>query len=234
MRAYLLAAGRGERLGDITKETPKCLLPVGNKTMLEHWLYTFKQNGITDVIINLHYLASKVVKKYSDLLDYGIKVTFVYEPTLLGTGKFIYNNKDFVSNDRNFLIAYADTWMQPDLRGMLKFNKKRSGMGTIGLYKPTDMKDQGCIEVSGRKILSIEEKSAKPKSNSAFAGIMVGSHAMFKFYDSNTQDLVKDWLPKFKEGLNPYFMDGLVIDIGTPERYKEAQKKVGSLGLAAL
>lgn len=234
MKAIVLAAGRGSRLGKITQNVPKCILPVGNKSMLEHWFSIFNIYDVNEILINTHYLADKVVSHCAKSINNGIKITFSYEKTLLGTAKTINQNRNFVKDDRHFLIVYADTWMQIDLRKMMKIQKKHGGMGTIGLYRPENLKDQGCIEIDGRKIISIEEKPKHPKGKHSFAGIMIGSQAMFRFFNPGMDDLVRDWLPHIKEGLNPFFIDELVYDIGTPERYNLANEKVKSLGLKAL
>lgn len=235
MRCFLLSAGKGQRLGKLTENNSKCLLPVGNKSMIEHWLYLLNLYHITDVLINTHHCSDKVIAHCSKLSSkYRCRTTFTYEKELLGTAKTISTNRDFVRDDRYFLIVYTDTWMQVDLKEMLKFQKRHKGMGTIGLYKPKSLSDQGSVKVNGRKILEIEEKSLHPKGDYAFAGIMIGCTSMFRFYNDKMIDLVRDWLPVIKEGLNPFFIKGLVLDIGTPERYKEAHTKISSLGLKSL
>ena len=60
MKALLLAAGFGSRLGGVTKNMPKCLVKVGQETMLDHWLYKLDRLGISEFVINSHYLAEQV------------------------------------------------------------------------------------------------------------------------------------------------------------------------------
>ena len=235
MKAVLLSAGKGERLGSLTQDTSKCLLPVGNKSMLEHWFYILSIYKVTDVLVNLHHCADKVINHCSKIIPKtDIRTSFIYEKELLGSAKTVFNNRDFVKSDRYFLIIYTDTWMQIDLKKMYGFQKKHKGMGSIGLYKTNDLSDQGVVKVKGRKILSFEEKPKDAKDGFAFAGIMIGCTSMFRFYEDSMQDLSKDWLPKIKSGLNPFFIDGLVLDIGTPERYKSANEQIRNLGLKAL
>ena len=62
MKALLLAAGLGTRLGNLTKKQPKCLIKVGNETMLDHWLFKLEALGVSEFIINTHYLADQVDK----------------------------------------------------------------------------------------------------------------------------------------------------------------------------
>lgn len=234
MKCFLLAAGYGSRLGKLTKETAKCLLPVGNKNMLGHWFYNLKLYGVKEVLVNTHHCSEKVVAACAPFLQEGFKITFTYEKNLLGTARTIVENKDFVANERYFLIAYTDTWMRVDLASMHAFQKKRRGLGSLGLYRPVNFIDQGCVKVDGRKIVKIEEKPNKPDGKHAFAGIMMGSYAMFKYFKEDMVDLVTDWLPEIKDGLNPYFIDGHVFDIGTPDRYEMACKQVSSMGLLSL
>lgn len=236
MKAFLLCAGKGTRLGEITKETPKCLLKVGTKTMLEHWYYWFDKHHVTEVLINTHHLADKVIAGYSKICKQfpNIKTTFVYEKELVGTAKTIFNNRSFIQGERYFFIAYSDTWMQVDMNEMYRFQKKRGGIGTIGVHKPTILTDQGVFTIKDRKIVDFEEKPKNPKGQHAFSGIMVGSQGMFKFYEESMNDLARDWFPKFVQGMNPYFIDGHVLDIGTPDRYREACCIVHGLGLKAL
>ena len=234
MKAIILAAGLGSRLGKLTQQVPKCLLTVGHKPMLDHWFLILSRYGVNEMLINTHHLSEKVVSHCAKSISNGLKITFSYEKNLLGTAKTIVHNRDFIKDERFFLIVYADTWMNIDLRKMLKVQKIHKGLGTIGLYRPNDLRDQGSIEIKGRKIVSIEEKSKNPIGKHAFAGIMIGSQTMFRFYNDDMTDLARDWLPVIKDGLNPFFIDDMVYDIGTPERYKLANDKIKSLGLQAL
>ena len=60
MKAYLLAAGLGTRMGEITRETPKCLLPVAGRPLLGRWLAHLAGFGVDSVLVNTHYLADQV------------------------------------------------------------------------------------------------------------------------------------------------------------------------------
>ena len=235
MRAILFSAGRGSRLGKLTEAVPKCLLKIGIRNMLEQWFYLFEKYGVDNVLINTHYLAEQVHNFcIKNCRGRKIKVTLTYESELLGTAKTLYDCRDFFRGEKYFIAAFADTWMQVDLRTMLKFHKKRNGLGTIGLYKPKNLSDQGVVKIEDRKIVKIEEKSKTPVGEHAYAGVMIGTNGMFKFYSQNMTDLVGHWFPVIKDGLNPFFINDHVLDIGTPERYKTASEIVSGLGMKAL
>ena len=61
MRAFLLAAGIGSRMGDLTRNTPKCLLPIGGRPLMDYWLDAFERAGVSDVLVNLHHHADQVM-----------------------------------------------------------------------------------------------------------------------------------------------------------------------------
>lgn len=244
MKAFLLSAGKGTRLGKLTEQTPKCLLKVGNQTMLEHWFYLFSRYRVDHVLINTHHLAPKVASYcMSQCQDKKIKVTITYEKELLGTARTIYENRSFVRGDDYFFIAFADTWMNPNLTDMAKYHRRRYGVGTIGLYQPKNLMDQGVVKIERRiskagrpyrKIVKITEKSPTPDGEYAFAGLMIGTHGMFRYVKNETKELVKDWLSVMAPALNPYVLEGHVLDIGTPERYAKANQIVSSVGLKAI
>lgn len=235
MKAILLSAGYGKRLGELTKNIPKCLLSVANKSMLEHWFYLFRLYNIKDILINTHYFPEKVFSEACNLSKiYNLNVFFSYEKELLGTAKTIFDNRSFIGEDRSFIVAFVDTWLQVDIKSMYKFQRRHRGIGTVLIYTPKDMKDQGCFVIEKRKILSIEEKPKNPTSKYSFAGVMIADKSILRFYKEGMTDLVGHWLPEVKNGLNPFFYSGNIFDIGTPERYKEANEVISGLGLKAL
>ena len=108
MKVLLLAAGLGTRLQPITNKIPKCLVPINGKPLLEYWLENLNKIGITDFLINTHYMNDKVEdfiknSKYKDM------VTLTYEKNLLNTAGTILANEDFFStNNEPFMLVHAD------------------------------------------------------------------------------------------------------------------------------
>ena len=107
--AMILAAGFGKRLGDITKNTPKPLVEIGNTCCLDISVNALKQAGFKRIIINTHYLAEQIaehVKRYNDL-----EIILSYEPVLLETAGGIRNVlAEFDS--KPFVVANADMYWQ--------------------------------------------------------------------------------------------------------------------------
>jgi mannose-1-phosphate guanylyltransferase len=91
MKAFLLAAGKGTRLRPLTFNTPKCLVPICGKPLVEYWFMLFRQYGIQEILINTSHLAEKV-RSYVKNSSSGVKIRLTYEKNLLGSGGTVKKN----------------------------------------------------------------------------------------------------------------------------------------------
>ena len=114
MKAMLLAAGFGKRLRPITDTTPKPLLEVGGKSLIEHQLERLREAGIQDVVINLHHLGDQIQSRLGDGAGLGINISYSLEPELLETGGGIKKALPLLG-DSPFLVTSADTYLDFDL-----------------------------------------------------------------------------------------------------------------------
>lgn len=112
MKVIILAAGFGTRLGKLTEDTPKPLIKIGEKTVLEHIVDRLRQQGITEIIVKIHYLPEQIIKKLGD------KVLFYYEPVLFSWNETIKNLKGWINGEAFFLIN-GDTINELDYLDML-------------------------------------------------------------------------------------------------------------------
>ena len=104
MKAMILAAGRGERMGELTQNIPKPLINVGNTTLLEHNLCRIKDAGINDVIINISWLGKKI-SDHLEKLDLDLNLTILDESNkMLGTGGGIKNALPYLGSDPFYLV----------------------------------------------------------------------------------------------------------------------------------
>ena len=133
MKAMLLAAGLGKRLRPITNTTPKPMLEVAGKPLIEHHLARFQDAGIEEVVINVHHLGEQIQEKLGDGTRLGLKIRYSVETQLLETGGGIKKALPMLG-DSPFLVASADTYLDFDL-GRLP-NQLPSGM--LGLLVMTD------------------------------------------------------------------------------------------------
>src|SRR5512137_622055 len=106
MKAVLLAAGAGERLQPITANRPKHLIKVGGKPILQFCLEAVKEAGIDEAIIVTHYMGEAIKTYFGEGKKLGLKITYVDQPKILGTGNATSIAEPFLDND--FVLIYGD------------------------------------------------------------------------------------------------------------------------------
>ena len=229
MKAFLLAGGFGTRLKPLTDTTPKCLVPINGVPLMEWWLRLLKKHGVTEVIVNTHYLYGQVrdyIQQYNQR-DTGLRVIEFYEDTLLGSGGTINANRDFVEDGEDFFVCYANNLTDINLSEMMRKKKKKSGVLTMALFHTNKPSQCGIAELdSSGKIIEFIEKPEHPKSNLANAGIYVTNKNVFEvFPKAEFIDFGKDILPKLVDRMFGWSIDGYLIDIGTMDNYQRAQEE---------
>src|SRR3989339_584799 len=110
MKAIVLAAGKGERLGEITAKVPKPMIEIMGRPILAHNLEWLKASGIREFYINLCHLPEKIVSYFGDGSKYGMKIKYSYEDTLLGTAGRVRKivTENFPETQEPFLVVYGD------------------------------------------------------------------------------------------------------------------------------
>jgi mannose-1-phosphate guanylyltransferase len=105
MKAFLLTAGLGTRLLPLTQTTPKCLIDIAGRPLIDWWFDAMEKAEVTEVLINLHHLPEQV-QAHVNALNTPIKVHFYFEETLLGSAGTLKKNYDFVKKEDCFFIIY--------------------------------------------------------------------------------------------------------------------------------
>jgi mannose-1-phosphate guanylyltransferase len=224
MKAFLLSAGRGTRLQPLTVHTPKCLVVINGRPLMEYWFDLLELYGIYDVLINTSHLAGKVTD-YVKNNSRGLNIRLSYEDHLLGSGGTIKKNWDFVEGERSFFILYSDNLTNINLKDMLSFHNHHKKYFTLALIRVPNPGECGIVEIGDdSSVLSFTEKPEHPCSNLAFAGIMLCSQKLKEFFpDKEIFDLGYDVLPKLAGKVAGYVMSDYLLDIGTPEKLIQAE-----------
>ena len=235
MKAFLLAAGKGTRLRPITDQIPKCLVPIQGKPLLKIWLEHLARYGVEEVLINTHHLADQIRAFVQNNRDGMPQIRLAYEPVLLGSGGTVRANRDFVDQDEDFFIIYADNLTDLQLSDMLRYHRQQGGILTMGLFESATPEACGIAEIDPKGkdrglIVSFEEKPKKPKGSLANAGIYVASQQIFDFFPTeqirtaSPLDFGHHILPKLVGYMYGYVLDSFLMDIGTFENYELAQR----------
>jgi mannose-1-phosphate guanylyltransferase len=233
VKAFLLAAGLGTRMGAITRTTPKCLLPVAGKPLLGRWFELLARAGVDRALVNTHHLPDPV-RAYVASCDPPLEVRLAHEPVLLGSAGTLHANRGFVSGEDRFLVVYADNASQVDLRALLRAHRAESA-ATLGLFRVPDPHTRGIVELdAGGTVVGFIEKPERPKSNLAWAGLLVGTPELMAVIPEQTPcDLGHDVLPRLLGHMRGLEIDGYHRDVGTPESYRQACDDLEKLGSAA-
>jgi len=225
-KAFLLAAGQGKRLRPFTDKKPKCLIEVGGKTMLEHWLDRLCRQGVDKILVSLHHHGEMVEQYIKENYRGNAAVHIVYEKELLGTGGTLKVNYDFVAGSGPFIIAYADNFTTMNLNRLTAFHSQTPGILTLGLFETNNPGGCGIVDVSEScRVLAYEEKPPDPVSKLANAGIYVAEEEIYEYFpDRPFFDLGYDVLPNLIGKMYGYRIRDYYIDIGTPENLRKARE----------
>ena len=109
MKAFLLAAGKGERLKPLTNEVPKPLIKVRGKPLIQWHVERLKSSGINEIVINLFYLGHMIEEFLGDGSKFGLTIKYSKEEKLLGTGGGIIKALSLLG-EQPFLLLSSDVW----------------------------------------------------------------------------------------------------------------------------
>lgn len=231
MEGMILAAGEGRRLRPLTNHLPKPMLPVGGRPLLEHIITHLRDCGLTSLAINLNYLPNAVMDYFGDGQRWGVNLHYSVEESLLGSAGGVKRMAGFFTGP--FLVYYGDLFTRADLRPMIDFHRKSGAIATIGLYRVPDPWNRGIVQldITGRIVRFVEKPPRKQAfSNLANAGIYVLEPEVLNWIPSGqVYDFGYDVFPSLladREPMAGYIIDAPLIDIGLPEKYREANRMV--------
>lgn len=222
--AVLMAGGKGERLRPLTEKTPKPLLEVGGKSIIDHNVDRLISYGVNHIDVTVNYLAEQIEEHFATPRD-GVQVRTFREPKFLGTLgsiKFVdtfYNDTILVMNSDLFTnIDYEDFY--------LHFQQHDAEMSVAAVPYNVSI-ELGILDLDGRDIKGLIEK---PKYNYyANAGIYLIKKRALAEIPENTffhaTHLVEKFIAQGKKVIR-YPLNGTWIDIGTPQEYQKAKDLV--------
>ena len=232
-KAALLAAGEGTRLRPLTLETPKVLLTVGGRPLIEYTLAWLKNHGIREVAINLHHLGEKIRQFLGDGSRFGMKVFYSPEETLLGTAGGVKRMEHFF--DSTFVMAYGDVLTDFDLSAMIRFHQAKNSLVTLVIREVVNPWEVGMVKIDEEsRILSFVEKPPRGSrlGNLGTGGIYIlEKEALNHIPGGAFSDLSYDIFPKLIELNLPIYgyvlkPDDYLTDIGTIEKYQKANEDI--------
>lgn len=232
IKAMVLAAGLGTRLRPLTQTTPKALLLVNGLPLITYSLRLLKKHNVRDVLINLHHLGGLIEKELGNGKKFGLKISYSYEPQVLGTGGGIKKGRSFFGNGP-FLIINSDILIDINLTEFLRFHRKKKGIATM-VVRPREADSQYTPITKGRndRILHIgkndQEADQKRKVQSvSFTGVQMLEPAFLDFIPDQREACVirEGYFPALEAGKKVFgfLYEGYWNDLGTLDRLRQAE-----------
>jgi len=227
MRALLLAAGLGTRLRPLTDHTPKCLVDVKGRPLLDYWFDELFAAGAERVLVNTHHLAEKV-RAHVALSRFRDRVDLVHEDELLGTGGTMLANREW-AQDKPLLVAHADNLSRFPVREFLEAHASRPAGVLVSMlaFRTDDPRSCGILELDDDGlVLAFHEKVADPPGNLANAAVYIVEPEvldMMSRFGKKTIDFSTEVLPSLMRRIQALDIAGYHRDIGTPASLAKAQ-----------
>lgn len=222
--AVLMAGGKGERLRPLTEKTPKPLLKVGDKAIIDYNVDRLISYGVKHISVTVNYLKEQIEEHFAMLRD-GIKIDTVTEPNYLGTiGSVQFVNMFY--ND-TVLVMNSDLFTNIDYEDFYLHFKDNNADMSIAAVPYSISVPYGILDLEDRNVKGILEK---PTYNYyANAGIYLIKREMLKLIPENTffnaTDLLNLLVEKNKKVVR-YPLNGTWIDIGNYQEYQKANELV--------
>jgi NDP-sugar pyrophosphorylase family protein len=187
-RAMVLAAGRGTRLAPLTDTTPKPLMRVGGRPLLEHLLAFLRAGGIQEVVINLHHLGHEIEAALGDGRRFGLHVRYSWEDPILDTGGGVKHAEPLLAG-APFVIANGDSLLEIDLRELIDAHLAHGGIATLAVRADAEAARWGAVELDpddriGR-IAGLPADATGAPRTFMFPGLHVVEPAIFDWMDAD-------------------------------------------------
>lgn len=188
MQAMILAAGLGARLRPLTDTKPKALIEYNGVPLLQHVLTRLISFGVTEVIINLHHFPQQIIDFLKSQNDFGIRIEFSYESTLLDTGGGLKQAAWFFDDHQPFILHNVDIISGIDFHKMLDHHRGCGALATLAVNQRQTTRyflfdDAG--RLCGWKSLKdhrtvLTSQAAGPVKELAFCGVHIISPRIFE------------------------------------------------------
>ncbi|MGO8672605.1 MAG: NDP-sugar synthase [Capsulimonadaceae bacterium] len=237
MQALIVAAGRGTRLGRLTEDTPKPMLPVAGVPMLERIMAGVSEHaGITDFVLVVGYLGQSIAGHFGDGSSRGWRVEYVWQDSQLGLGHAMNLAASRIFAPE-FLMTYGDILLDPVNYGAATaLFRKEQPAAVLGLNWVDDPWSGAAVTVdAGLRVLRIEEKPPRGTSTTHWnnAGLFVFRPDIFD-YTSRLRPSARGEY-ELPDAITVMVSDGRIVrglpidgywrDVGTPDDYAAVNGK---------
>jgi len=223
-RIVLMVGGLGTRLYPLTKNTPKPMLKVGNKPILETIILNFKKYGFTNIILSVSYKSEMIEDYFGDGRDFGVNIEYVHEEKRMGTAGALSLMREKLNEP--FFVMNGDLLTNINFEHMMDYHFQNNSIATMGVREYDFQVPYGVVNVDGIDIKSIEEK---PVHNFYVSGgVYVLSPESLKYIPQNEyfdmptlfEKIIVDGQKSISFPIREYW-----LDIGRMEEFEKANNE---------
>ncbi|HWB79386.1 MAG TPA: nucleotidyltransferase family protein [Nannocystaceae bacterium] len=223
MKALVLCAGEGTRLGELCRDTPKPLLQVGGRTIVEHIVERLAHAGCTDVWINLRHMGEQIPPVLGDGARFGVAIHYVWESKARGTAGTVADLRDLVGDE--LLVHYGDIVTDHGLADLVGAHRKSGAWATMLVHERAGSNSVAVLGDDGR-VLAFHERPRAPvdllgRTPYVFSGLCVlTAAAMAAIPTGLPADLPADVFPLLARTgrLHAQRLAGARVAVDSPER----------------
>jgi dTDP-glucose pyrophosphorylase len=224
----IMVGGEGLRLGELTRDTPKTLLKVGGKPILQTILERLEYFGFRNIILCTNYLSEAIEEFCEEGSKFGLNISFYKEKEKLGTVGAVKNLENQLKEP--FLVMNGDLLTGLNYRNILDFHKSNNCEMTIGCSNYTAKVPYGVLEIDGVRVRKILEKPSY--SYRVSGGIYVLNHQLLDLIPKNQYyditDLIQEMIAQDKI-LSAFPIEEYWLDIGMPNDFLKANEDYNQL-----
>jgi mannose-1-phosphate guanylyltransferase/phosphomannomutase len=230
MKAIVLCAGLGARLGKLTRQLPKPMLRLGRLPILEYVICNLAAHGWNQIAINLHFMPEVVTEYFGDGSRLGVELTYSYETELLGTAGAVGKMADFLDGPEPFLVHYGDVVTDQDLSAMYRFHRRHDALVTILIHQRPGSDSVVVLDDEQRIEAFLERPTAAARrgitSPWVNSGVCICSSAVLAELPASVpSDLARDLFPALvdRRRLFGFPLTGYRCAIDSEQRLREAK-----------
>jgi len=227
-QAVILCGGRGTRLGPLTADLPKPLLPVGGAPFLDMLLFELGRHGFRRILLLAGFAAARIMEyaAATPLRErFGLDIDVAIEPEPAGTGGALWQARDRL--DDSFLMVNGDSWFDINLRALAAQLGEGPGvLGALALRRLADASRYGAVRLAGDRIAEFAARPAGPGPGLVSGGVYALRREVVEMLGSPAS-LEADLFPRLAAAgrLQGAVFDGYFVDIGVPEDLARARRE---------
>lgn len=183
MKAMILSAGMGSRLGGLTSDTPKGMLLIDGYPILAWVVANLVRQGITELVMNLHYFPEAIVDHFGDGSRYGARIEYSREAALQGTAGGLRDARALLAGGSEVLVHYGDIVTDQDFGTMLAAHRRTDAMATLLLHERASSNSIVAMDAERRIVGFLERPSEAERQGLASpwvnSGVCICSEEIF-------------------------------------------------------